>query len=115
MGVSIYYKFKSSNDLNKNGFLKGTEEMWAKAFDGSPYESWCWYEPLVEKKIFRKVYTYEGATSLPLDEDLGPKSAVFAVNLLTKIRRKVEGFDWSVQFDDLEVQWDEDSKKFQLV
>jgi len=115
MSVSIYYKFKASSDLESPGVLKKIEEEWSKAFDGSPYESWCWYKPVCEKKLLRKsVYTYEGATKLPMDDELGPKSVFIATKLLTLLRRKVGGVEWSVNLDDLEIHWDSQNNKYEL-
>ncbi len=89
--------------------------MWDTMFEGVPYESWCWYEPKIEKGLFRKTkYCYEGATQLPMDEEEGPLSVLKSLEVLTELRNKVGGSMWSVSLDDMEIPWDEGSNSYSI-
>lgn len=108
MSVSIYYQFKSKQDLVANGQLEKIVQAWDAMFDGDPYESWCWYEPELEENIF----LYQGSTSLPMHEEEGLDAFMKALDLLSELRQSIGGDDWSVSLDDLEIAWDEEAQQF---
>jgi len=110
MSVSIYYSFKTKEDLAGKGALDDVCKSWNREFDGDPYESWCWYEP--EHKNGN--YKFEGATKMNLNEEHAPRYVFVAVQLLTDLRNKYGGNDWSVNLDDLDIHWDDDSQSFLL-
>ena len=106
MSVSIYYSFKSKIDVGDDA--AELQREWDEAFDGEPYESWTWYEVENENGI----YKYEGSTSLPMDEETGMQSVLVATTLLSNLRIKVGGTDWSVNLDDMEFPWDDQSQSY---
>ena len=116
MGVSIYYSFKVAKNLKSSGLLNKTISEWNRAFNGSPYESWSWYNPvIVKKKLFGgNTYKYEGATGLLLNENSGPEPLIKALSILTKIRNQVGGDEWYVHLDDLEVPWIDNSYSIEI-
>ena len=116
MGVSIYYSFKVAKNLKSSGLLNKTISEWNRAFNGSPYESWSWYNPvIVKKKLFgENTYKYEGATGLLLNENSGPEPLIKALSILTKIRNQVGGDEWYVHLDDLEMPWIDNSYSIEI-
>ena len=115
MSVSIYYSFKNKKNLEKQGYLKKVEDQWNKAFEGNPYEDWCWYKPEIEKSFFSKVFKYEGALKMPLNDERETFESIYkAVAFLSAIRNQVGGNDWSVQLDDRVIEWDTELMEFNL-
>lgn len=113
MSLTIYYSFKSSENLATSGVLEKTAESWNKLeYEGS--ETWSWYEPQVEKKFLKKsIFTYEGSTRL-MDSTFNPEAVMSALNILTNIRRHIPSTEWSVNLDDLELPWDESVQKYHI-
>lgn len=106
MGVSVCYRFTSENDLSTA--LLACSKLWDDEFDGTPYESWCWYEPHRAGAL----HVYQGATSPPPDEERAVRAFLAALRLLSGLRRKVGGEDWAVHVDDAHIPWDEGSASF---
>jgi hypothetical protein len=107
MSVSVYYSFTSNIDLMANGELGKVEQEWDAAFEQEPYENWYWYDPEMEDDR----HTYQGSTSLPLsDPDETHQALIIAIDLLSRLRNRIEASDWEVNLDDYEIPWDEDKK-----
>ena len=106
MGVSICYRFRSELELSKE--LEALSKSWSDEFDGEPYEDWCWFKPEKDGDLT----VYEGSTSLPMDEETGMQAVMAATQLLSTLRRKVGGIDWSVNLDDMEFSWDQSGEGY---
>ena len=104
MGVSIYYSFVSDSDLTED--LAELSCAWSDEFEGEPYEQWCWYKP---EQANGSIH-YQGATQLPMEEESGIEAFISASALLSQLRRKVGGKDWSVSLDDMELVWNEEGE-----
>lgn len=111
MSISIYYQFCADENLENTGILQDITKQWNTAFNGHPYESWCWYEVIYNEGL----YLYQGATKLPLDnEDKLMHAIVKSLEILTTLRNSVGGVDWCVSVEESEITWDSECKSYQL-
>ena len=115
MGVSLYYELKRSALLTEkeNSGIADIINRYNESFElKDKGEDFCVYdydesEPEI---IFR------GATKLPYTEN--PDDMIDAcmhwVECLSEIRLVIQGGSWSLNLDDMELLWDEDSGFWQL-
>ncbi len=108
MSISIYYSFRHAKDLANSGDLHAAQKAWSDAFEGKPYEDWCWYTPTQQDGV----WTYSGATKVPNSPKKAWGAIQLAAQLLSKMRVTHIGTEWSVSVDDHELPWREDQRRF---
>ena len=110
MGVSIYYVAKRDKQLaiEEEQEIKTVINNYNESFPhGDTGESFCVYEADNEKTEV----VFEGSTRLPLsdalEETMGAISHWSAC--LSEIRRVIPNAEWSVQLDDTDFFWDDET------
>jgi hypothetical protein len=108
VSASIDYGFKHATDLRRDGQLESVVVEWNKAFGGTPYESWSWFEPVA----FGAGFEYHGAIKLPDSAEQAWGAIQIAADLLSRLRNAVGGTDWRVAIDTHELPWDAQAMEF---
>ena len=108
MSVSIYYEAERKHKLNdeeKAEVSAIVERYCAKYPFEEKYEDFCLYsEPFDSEET-----VLQGSTALPAGGDIVYDILCYWLECLTELTRYLQGCQWHVNIDDMDLTWDEDS------